>query len=602
METAAGNWPHDRFRSWRNPTSFLGCAHRFNTPQSVDAVQPVISVDDRFRLVFDGRLDNREQLCQLIDRQYDETITDEDLLADAWQAFGPAIGQHLIGDFAIAVLNAVTHDAFLIRDQMGIRPLFYAENPEYVAFASAQPVLMALPWVDQSPDEQWLADFLTITNASKSRCYQRGVSALPPAHHAEITRNTIRTRQYFTFRNDGDMPARSDEAYVRGFKELLFQAVQCRLRRYGPLATEMSGGLDSTSVAAIAATLEPETELQAYSHLMPDENLGEVFPFSDERDFVKIATSHYRNIRHHPIYSRGRGIVSSLRRAMRAHGGPQHFDITVFGDETFEKLQASDTRSILSGFGGDEAASSHGAGIYEDLIGRKAWRDVWREIQTEDGLLIRKLVKLFAMRFLTRRYLRGYRRRRYQPPNPFLELGWLKENGYPARQTDNPDRLNCGTMRERELYAVTSVGAALRIRDSAIGAASYGVDYRYPMLDIRLIQYCLDLPPQQKRRDGVQRRMLRLATQGILPDPLRLRSDKTGATVPTAHMRVYNDQAMLGNLADTPIGTGNNLRLRDLSSFHCHLVPGRKDRPIGATAKLPFQIFFNGLQHILSDG
>ncbi len=173
----------------------------------------------------------------------------------------------------------------------------------------------------------------------------------------------------------------------------------------------------------------------------------------------------------------------------------------------------------------------------------------------------------------------AFLRRRITPINRIMKMRKPKDDpyqtavitkslaahaGYPQRGQDNPLRRRIGTVQERELDVIQSPHVVYRLEDSALGAGSYGVDYRYPLLDIRLLQFCLNLPTEQKFKHGIARRMIRLATIGVLPEMVRTRSDKSRATVPTVHIRMVRDKdALIVKLEtsqkSTQLGTYANL-------------------------------------------
>ena len=558
MDKLADLWPADRRNCTNAPAGYLACGQRFNTPEAQYAEQPlaIACEDDHFfQLIFDGRLDNRDELAASLGVALTATTTDESLIAGAYQKYGGELGKHLLGDFALAVIDQRDNSLFLLRDHMGVRPLYITENDDFIAFASSPAILLALPWVDDTPDRQWLADFLTVTKVDyTTTCYQ-GIRAVHAAHSFRADRKGRHLHRYWDLEYRNNAAPADDEACIAEFRRLLFQAVECRLRSHGQAGSEMSGGLDSTTVTAIASELLKKSgrQIHAWSHVLHEDYKGRVFPFQDEREYMDLLLNQHPNIVHHPVFSKGRDVLGVLADRLQVHGGPFRNDLTQFSDQTGEELHTVDIRTLLSGFGGDQLVTSHGVGIYEDLTANRDFDTIRTYIAQEKTPLHRRVLKSLALRFvpaLAKRYMQRPKKTEF---DPIIRMDWLRNFGYPQRADAHPTRPRAGTIRQREYHVIRSPHVVYRLQDSAIGAASYGVDYRYPLLDIRLLQFCLDMGHHQKRRPDMRRRMIRMATKGLLPDKLRLRHDKSGATIPTFYHRYLTDQQNIDELLANPL-------------------------------------------------
>ncbi|GAA4644455.1 asparagine synthase-related protein [Pontixanthobacter gangjinensis] len=546
-------WPDDRCKAIWNERWLIGCKHRFNVPQSPLAQQPFNSAsDENLLVIFDGRIDNRLDLASKLSIDLDENTTDEYLISRAFAEYRTELGQHLIGDFAIAILDRSANHLYLIRDQMGVRPLFIASNQEFFAFASNQAALLALPWVDRTLDETWIADTLLACKVDVTSTAYRGIAMLPAAHWMAIEINVHEPQRYWQLELKHEHVERTDAEYIAEFRDLLFDAVRCRMRRISGLATEMSGGLDSTSIAVIASKLvEPSgDQIEAWSHVMPADNIGQAYPYADESTFIRSVCEMNPLINHRWADGRGMGIAASLRRASKVHSGPARSDLSLGSEEIFDALKANDIRVLLSGFGGDQLVTSHGSGWEQDCKAKKDWQTLRHEIWIRKASLTRRWATYLRQRLgLLDRIISGFRRPKPNRKIALMASGlrsdFARRTGYPQRAFVNPTRQLKGTVAERELDVIQSPHVVYRLEDSAVGAASYGVDYRYPLLDIRLLQFCLNLPVEQKLRGGSERRMIRQAMIGLLPDIVRLRHDKAGATVPTIHQKIFRDRMEL---------------------------------------------------------
>src|SRR3990167_4554605 len=266
MMQACQRWPSDRQNHFKNSNCFLACRQQFNTPQSPLAQQPYSLDKHKLQLLYDGRLDNRAALAQQLNLPLNAKTTDEFLILNAYLKYQDTIANHLLGDFAMAIYDSAKQQLFLTRDHMGIRPLFIANTDDHIAFASNQKALLCLPWVNHHLNEQWIADTLCITKVDAHTTPYLGIESLPPAHSLHIQTGQFKQSQYWQLNPHTVLADKSDEEYITEFQALLFEAIPCRLRNYGETASELSGGLDSTSVTSIAATLLQPSQKKLYAY------------------------------------------------------------------------------------------------------------------------------------------------------------------------------------------------------------------------------------------------------------------------------------------------------------------------------------------------
>lgn len=569
MKQALSFWKPDREDSYIDTRASLGCLVRFNTPESRFERSKEICNGPDTQIVFDGRIDNRKELIDVlcIPANRGASVSDESLVVAAFLRWGNHCCEHLIGDFVFAIWQPGTRSLFFARDQLGVRPLFLAESDSYIAFASNKNALLALPWVDRTLSRQWIADFLCICITDQEQSLYEGIRAFPPAHVTSIRDGKpVLKRRYWQLDVGAELCLKDDADYLERFNELLEQAVQCRLRTAFPVASELSGGIDSTTVTSLANRLVKRTDgptLIACSHVLAPEHENVFYPYTDEKPWISDLCSFAGIANHLPLTAVRWGMQRSLENTVRLHAGPAHRDLTLYGDELLEEIQHLGCRVLLSGFGGDQLVTSHGWGFFDELGANASPAELWKELRAETGtwVSIRCLGK-----WLLRNRIPGMdsifersARSRYAPEREWekrLEMVFIcrkfgEKFGYPERLRNYPTLAATGTVRQREFQQIEKGNLQARLGDSAVGAESAGVEYRYPLLDKRLMEFCLSLPVLQKRRGGVDRRMVRTATQNVLPESIRWRNDKTKATVPTIQYRLFVDRKKIVSSIET---------------------------------------------------
>lgn len=560
MQNAVRTWQPERTDVWQRPHVGLSRLVRFNTSQSRQLPRNLAEDYGSHQIVFDGRLDNRSELVARLGHSlFDEKrTTDDDLVLAAYQRWGKQCCQHLLGDFAFAVWDNQAQQLFLARDHIGIRPLFVAETSRYFAFASNKQALLALPWVDSSVNEQWVADLLCITKVSKTDTLYRGIQAVEPAHW--MVRNTGQERStgcYWQLQPDTELELSSDEEYIEQFQTLLKSAVSCRLASSYPIASELSGGLDSTTVTSQAQQLAnvSNQQLIAVSHVFAPEHRGVFYPFVDETQWIDDLLA-FAGVQHHiKLTACQQNYVECIEQSVRAHAGPCRSDINGASDELWANLKQHECRVLLSGFGGDQLVTSSGLGYVEEFGRTGQLATLWQQLRAEGkGLtsaskstihwLLRGKVPGMERLFSVRDQAIFHGTMNWQEYCRALSVNveFAEAFGYPKRYLDHPTLSPWGCVRQRELAQMCRPAIQYRVEDSAVGAELAGVEYRYPLLDVRLLEFCLALPALQKRRNGITRRMIRVAGGKLLPDQIRWRRDKTRATVPTVLQRMFHDR------------------------------------------------------------
>lgn len=228
-----------------------------------------MSLRENLRLIANARIDDRAK----------ESATDEELILDAYERWGEDCVKHLIGDFAFAIRDG--EKLFCARDHFGVKPFFYTHVGGEFKFSTTLNELR--PGVSNTLNEIAVGDYLLFgVNQDNSTTIFKDIQRLPPGHTLIVENNEIKIRRYWAPALPAEVRYRDSESYVERFLELFTRAVRDRLRT-DRVAISMSGGLDSTSLAAIASEhAEVAGFTVVYDSLIPDE----------ERHYSSLAAKH----------------------------------------------------------------------------------------------------------------------------------------------------------------------------------------------------------------------------------------------------------------------------------------------------------------------
>jgi asparagine synthase (glutamine-hydrolysing) len=512
----------DGSRFWTNGPVGLAQAWFVTTPEDAGIPPPIQSSAQDLWIVADVRIDNREDLLKrgAALRARGRTFSDAELVLWAYEEWGEACVNELLGDFAFVVWDRPQRKLFCARDPLGVRPLYYALHCATFRCASEMHPLFADGDLPRGVSEDGAALFLTSQYAERDQTLYEGVYALPPGHRLVVRDRAFRIDAYWSPPPWGRIRYLDDASYAEHFHEKLSLAVSCRLRAIGPIAAELSGGLDSSSVVCEVERLR-RTGSFAFGPLTC---LSLLFPGldCDESDYSESVARHLgaRRITTDPPRD------PRLCRPAQAHPDV-YFDPTI---RMFEPLlrcmQAEGTRVILTGLGGDlllrrtgfETTSAfkrgnfweamRNAGVFPRVWSPRAWRS-----------LARGLHGIFA-----------WEARRDHVSNAAARWPWLapalatraQEHARKMRRRMfdlHPDPVQAAMMHEIT-YGPDTV-LVLSVNDRL--GASFGVEHRHPFLDVRVVETLLAFPHEQRWTPGLSKPVLRRVMAGVWPRSLRAR-------------------------------------------------------------------------------
>src|SRR5260370_12431549 len=226
-------------------------------PQSSD--QPC-TLDGRVWLLGEVRLDGREDLRSKLDESTSAEATDEELILRAWRRWGEDGFANLKGDLSFALWDEPARRLWCLRDLIGARPFFHSQSADRFYFSNTLEVFRQAPDVSSQLDPQFIGDFLLQEWCQDgTRTVYQDIHRLPAGHRLVYSDVELRVLRYTDFSVEEPLRLKRPEEYIERFRELLEKAVRDRLPR-GPCGIFMSGGLDSTSLAAVACKISQQDQ------------------------------------------------------------------------------------------------------------------------------------------------------------------------------------------------------------------------------------------------------------------------------------------------------------------------------------------------------
>ena len=281
----------DALATWCDGRIGLGHTLLKTTFESETERQPC-SLDGKTWIVADGRVDARDELAHALSSDSVEVskLPDVELILRAYTRWGTHCVERLLGDFAFAVWDGPKRRLFCARDHMGVKPFYYARVGHWLLVSSTIESLRGHNAVPDTLNDLAIADFLLFgSNQDSATTSFRDIQRLPPAHTLTWSESGLDVRRYWTLPIEEPLYYRRDAEYIDQFNELVNRAVSDRLRT-DKVGVFMSGGLDSTALAAAAVKTVPDPAVVdpvraftcVFDSLIPD----------SERMYAGAAASH----------------------------------------------------------------------------------------------------------------------------------------------------------------------------------------------------------------------------------------------------------------------------------------------------------------------
>ena len=270
MNNALSYWEADDKGNWSEGSVFLGHRMLWNAPESKQEHLPhTISPDNQTLVItIDARLDNRETLAEQLEMRDIPLgkITDSDLILAAYQKWGEACPKYLLGDFVFVIWDAAKEQLFCARDHMGIKPFYYHLSDDLFVFSNDIRGVIAHPQISEKYNERAISMFMAAFPGffDKKDTFFNEIQKLPAAASLTISKEDVSESIYWSVDDIPKVQYDTYEEYVEKLRDLLADAVHARLRTVYPAASHLSGGLDSSTVAVLAAReLEKPTKAAA---------------------------------------------------------------------------------------------------------------------------------------------------------------------------------------------------------------------------------------------------------------------------------------------------------------------------------------------------
>ncbi len=498
------------------------------------------SGDGRYTIIYNGEIYNYIELRDELGRESFSTRADTEVVLRAFQRWGVDAVSRLRGMFAIAIWDAAEQKLFLARDRFGIKPLYWARTAAGLYFASEVKAL--LPFLDRrAVNKSALSDYFTFQFCLGEKTLMDGVWQLPPAHYAVMAPGEApKPKRYWEVHYEIDHD-HTEKWFTERLVDLLQDSVNVHLRADVEVGSYVSGGVDSSLLAALARDVKPEGRFQIFNGRFLDG------PDFDESHYAR-ALADERDMQLHVADIGEQDFVDHIAKVI------WHLDQPTAGPGSFPQYMVSKRVSehvkvVLGGQGGDEIFGGYArylVAYFEQCIkgAIEGTLHSGNYLVTYESI-IPNLETLRQYKPMLREFwasgLFGERDERYwrlvNRANTFG--GILTAEALDQRDTfEEFKSIYWGSNVGKESYFdamthfdfKTLLPALLQVEDRM--SMAHGVEARVPFLDHPLVEFAATIPADIKFKNGELKRLLRTVFSDRLPTAIAQRKDKMGFPVP----------------------------------------------------------------------
>jgi len=491
----------------------VGLGHTLlRTTWESDRERQPCTLDGQVWIAADARIDARAELIGKLEsagRQEVRWATDAELILHAYHVWGEECPERLMGDFAFLIWDGRRRVLFGARDQLGVKPFYYAEAGKSLLCGNTLNCLRLHPEVSHELNDRVVADFLLFDrNMDPAKTYFAGIQRLAPGHCLTCTEKELRIRRYWTLEIEGVRYKRALD-YVDHFRELLEEAVKDRIRT-DRVGIFMSGGLDSTLVAAVANRAMGEASahsgLRAYTMVYEKK-----FP-DPEKKYARLAADFFR-IPIEYVDADEYDLFDQDRCWQFSKPEPVNCPLPGLENGCYGKMTGH-TRVVLSGQGGDPAICTNDLYIANYLRLRALG-----ELVTGIGWCFRLSRRIPRLGF--RRLIKSKLGKAAPPAPPaWLNPEFVKRYELSGRwnQVDPPPSAADHRSRARQDLQSPMWPSFFAVQDPEV--TQFPIEHRHPLFDLRVATFLAGLPALPWCQD---KNILRIAGRGMVPDSVRFR-------------------------------------------------------------------------------
>jgi asparagine synthase (glutamine-hydrolysing) len=512
--------------------------------------QPFVSDDGQIIVVQNGEIFNHVELAQELDKAGHpcRTHSDTEVLLRLYESEGIDFLHKLNGMFAFAVIDKRENALYIVRDRIGVKPLYVHDDGRQLTFASEIKSILKAGMPRPAMDKEALHHYLSFNYVPAPYTIYEGIRHLMPGHVMKVTNDGQKTWRWWSLADVQPVHGRSEEDWIEEFNAILDDAVRLRLRSDVPFGAFLSGGVDSSTVVGLMA--------RHMSEPVKTFCIGFDDPRYDESAFAQAAADRFGT--HHTM-ERVAPDMLDLWPMATYHCDQPHGDISFLPTYRVSELAVRDVKVVLTGDGGDELFAGYDK--YKSFFSAPALNTL------DDATFQRRYFESISL---------------FSPESKAMLYGSamkLATDGIDSFDVARPwfeavphqDRINQALFLDMQLL----LSGNNLVKPDRMGMA-VSLEARTPFLDWRMIEFAFQMPGELKLKDGETKHLYKKAVTPLIGDDLAYRK-KQMFTVPVGEwFRKEKSDYCTKQLALLP-RLGDVINLNKANNLLCKHIDGSEN-------------------------
>lgn len=488
--------------------------------------QPLADCSGQYTIIKDGNIYNHQELRDELQRMGYEfsSSVDAEIILNGYKAWGKKVLDKLNGTFAIAIYDNKQQTLFLARDRFGAKPLYYCVMDQELLFASEIPALLAAMSTKPTANDDAIFDYLVFNRTDQTeQTFFNGIYKLQHGCCMTLDCQQIYTKTSLPITKWYDLVQLVQGQTIKGDKDEymrhLSQAIQLRLDSHVPWGVGLSGGLDSSAITSTVINVFKEPNVHSFSAVFGKDSSA------DESQFIEYFNGIVQNM--HYVHPTADMLYANIDNYVNIQAEPVT-STTQFVNYCVMQEAQQYVKIILDGQGADEALAGYEyiPGLYyKTLLTHFNWITLGKELiryaRLHKSMRHIKYMLFFMLPSRMRTKVRVAQRAYMNPDFVARHQGSVIADKF----------YGANTMQEMLIgHFEYKLEHLLKWGDRV--ATAFSMDSRQPFLDKDLVEYSLKIEDGAKIYNGFTKYILREVMQGIMPEPVRIRVDKKGFSVP----------------------------------------------------------------------
>lgn len=498
--------------------------------------QPMCSKDKNLWIVFNGEIYNYLELREELKKKghHFETNTDTEVILVAYLEWGEKCLDRFNGMWAFVIYNRKENKLFGARDRFGVKPFYYYFDKNVFAFASEQKALVKSSFVKTGINKKMVFDYLALgeIEAAEEGFFQNILELMPAfAFSFDINNKSFKKWQYYSLNHNNNFKlfnrSKCNE-YTERLKELIFDAINIRLRSDVAVGSCLSGGLDSSSIVCVANQLLKNTigeQQKVFTASFANENI-------DESKWAELVVKQTQT-EWHQTFPTAEGLMKDIETLIYCQDIPMWNTSTYAQFKVMQLAKENGIKVVLDGQGGDELFAGyqhHRLAYLIELLRNYMCSSFLKELNYSSPLFfLKNYFKYNGISKLPSESVAAIHKFYFNDLKFINQDIWNEHKNrfsfLNQRHIESLNQMLCNEFNHSYLKGY------LKCEDRC--SMWFSIESRTPFADdINLIEYVFQLPAAYKMNQGISKFLLRETMKDILPEKIRNRKDKLGYTTP----------------------------------------------------------------------